>query len=59
MTFLKPGGEVAPDPLRNPAIALLSECPGCGALPGEPCRNMAWGFEMKLPHYSRTHSEEN
>ena len=47
------------DPLRNPVIALLSDCPFCSAKPGEPCRNKTWGFPMKLPHYSRTHDEEN
>ena len=43
----------APAPPRNPALALLADCWFCGAKPGEPCRSKAWGFAMKVPHYTR------
>jgi len=51
--------KAAPDALRNPAIALLNECPFCRAAAGEPCRTMASGIVLDLPHYSRTPGEEN
>lgn len=57
MTTIKAGDEA--DPLRNPAVALLSECPFCRAAPGEPCRTLATGSALELPHYSRTSVEEN